>query len=114
MATVNRSAVSVKPAQPFLDWLHRVDPSSANLKLEDLQLEPTVYLLPEWEADKDALKHLAEVSEDIFAEQLEGWYRVPSVWPDDRDLNALLRWFDCTFHSMVLDLCNERLRHTGV
>jgi hypothetical protein len=33
------------PAQPFLDWLNRVDLTSAELKLEDLRLEPTIYLL---------------------------------------------------------------------
>jgi hypothetical protein len=38
-------------------------------------------------------------------------YRVPSVWPDDRDLKAFLRWFDCSFHSMVIDDCNKRPRH---
>ena len=31
MATLNRSAVVVKPKQPFLDWLHAADPSSQDL-----------------------------------------------------------------------------------
>jgi hypothetical protein len=31
---INRSAVIVTPAQPFLDWLHRADPTSAELSLE--------------------------------------------------------------------------------
>ena len=113
MDMVNRSAIVVRPAQPFLDWLHRVDPTSAQLTLEDLRREPTIYLLPEWETEDEALEHLAEVSSEIFIEQLNGWYRVPSVWPEDRELNAFLRWFDCSFHSMVFDVCDERLRHTN-
>ena len=113
MDMVNRSAIVVRPAQPFLDWLHRVDPTSAQLTLEDLRREPTIYLLPEWETEDEALEHLAEVSSEIFTEQLNGWYRVPSVWPEDRELNAFLRWFDCSFHSMVFDVCDERLRHTN-
>jgi hypothetical protein len=28
MDTLNRSAIVVRPKQPFLDWLHAVDPSS--------------------------------------------------------------------------------------
>jgi hypothetical protein len=114
MDMVNRSALVVKPAQPFLDWLHRVDRTSAHLTLEDLSREPTIYLLPEWETNEEALEHLAEISDEIFEEQLNGWYRVPSVWPEKRDLNAFLRWFDCSFHSMVVDLCEERLRHTDM
>ena len=113
MDVVNRSAIVVRPAQPFLDWLHRVDPTSAQLTLEELRQEPTIYLLPEWETEDEALEHLAEVSSEIFEEQLNGWYRVPSVWPEDRELNAFLRWFDCSFHSMVFDVCDERLRHTN-
>jgi hypothetical protein len=60
MDMVNRSAIVVRPAQPFLDWLHRVDPTSAQLTLEDLGREPTIYLLPEWETEDEALEHLAE------------------------------------------------------
>ena len=109
METINRSALVVKPAQPFLDWLHRVDPTSAHLTLDDLRLEPTIYLLPEWETEEEARQHLAEVSNEIFEEQLNGWYRVPSVWPATRDLKVFLLWFDCSFHSMVVDVCDERL-----
>ena len=79
MNAINRSALVVKPAQPFLDWLHRVDPTSTHLTLDDLRLEPIIYLLPEWETDDEALEHLAEVSSEIFKEQLNGWYRLPSV-----------------------------------
>ena len=53
MDMINRSAIVVRPAQPFLDWLHRVDPTSAQLTLEDLRREPTIYLLPEWETAEE-------------------------------------------------------------
>jgi hypothetical protein len=114
MNTMNRSAVVVTPAQPFLDWLHRVDASSADLTLEDLRVDPSIYLLPEWESDEDALDKLAKVSAEIFTEQLHSWHRVESVWPQDRDVDTFLRWFDCSFYSMVLDVCEERVRHTDM
>jgi hypothetical protein len=91
-----------------------VGPTSAQLTLEDLRQEPTIYLLPKLETKEEALQHLADVSSEIFEEQLNDWYRVPSVWPEDRESNAFLRWFDCSFHSMVVDVCAERLRHTDV
>jgi hypothetical protein len=113
MNPINRSAVVVKPAQPFVDWLHRVDPTSGHLKLYDLRREPTIYLLPEWETDEETLDNLAEVSNEIFEEQLDDWYPVVSVWPDDRDFEVFPSWFDCSFHSMVKDACNKRPRHTA-
>lgn len=45
MFCINRTAIVVKPGQRFLDWLHVVDPTSADLTLQDLQVEPTVYLI---------------------------------------------------------------------
>jgi hypothetical protein len=112
MQPINRSALVVRPAQPFLDWLHHVDRTSAHLTLDELRLEPTIYLLPEWETEEEALQRLAEVSNELFEEQLNGWYRVPSMWPTTRDLKTFLLWFDCSFHSMIFDVSDERLRHT--
>ena len=48
MATLNRSAVVVKPKQAFLDWLHAADPTSHELTLRDLvQSTDGSYLIPE-------------------------------------------------------------------
>lgn len=78
MEMVNRSAVIVKPAQPFLDWLHGVDPTSAELTLEDLRQEPTIYLLAGWETEKEALEHLAEVSKEGLRGAVE-WLVSPTL-----------------------------------
>ena len=75
MEMINRSAIVVKPAQPFLDWLHRVDPTSAHLTLDDLRLDPTIYLLPECEGKEEGIEYVREVCTEIFEEQLDGWYR---------------------------------------
>jgi hypothetical protein len=48
--------------------------------MDDLRLEPTIYLLREWDTEDEALELLAEVSNVMFEEQLNGWHRVPSVW----------------------------------
>jgi hypothetical protein len=109
MDTINRSAIVIKPAQPFLDWLHRADPTSADLTLAELGQEPTIYLLPESQSDAEVLEYLTEFSNTIFEEELNAWYRAPATWPDKRDLDTFLRWFECSFHSMVVDLCDAPL-----
>jgi len=50
---LNRSAIVVKPRQPFLDWLHSADPTSHRLTLRDLTREPTIYLIPECDTEED-------------------------------------------------------------
>jgi hypothetical protein len=109
--TINRSALIVKPTQPFLDWLHEVDPTSAHLTLEDLQREPTIYLVPECDSQDQAIEYLGETVRDIFEEHLDGWYRVPAVWPKKRDLPTFQRWFEFSFHSMIVDLSDDNLEH---
>ena len=102
------------PAQPFLDWLHEVDSTSAELTLADLQQEPTIYLLPECDNEDEAIKYLGERVRDIFEEQLDGWYRAPGSWPRKRDLPTFQRWFEFSFHSMIVDLCDDVLKHEEV
>ncbi len=58
MITISRTAIVLKPAQPFLDWLHRADPMS---KDHDLPSEPTSYLLPECGSEEEARECLDEL-----------------------------------------------------
>ena len=109
MITLNRTAIVVRPGQPFLDWLHGADPTSIELRVEDLRREPTVYLLPECENEGEVREYLEEVCGQIFEEQLDGWYRVPSSWPGRRHLDAFDHWFEWSFHSVVVDLCDDPL-----
>jgi hypothetical protein len=50
---LNRSAIVVKPRQPFMDWLHTADPTSHRLTLRELSREPTIYLIPECHTEED-------------------------------------------------------------
>jgi len=114
MEAINRSAVVVTPSQTFLDWLHRADPTSADVSLADLREEPTIYLLPEYDTEEEAREHLRVCCKLIFEEQLDGWYRVPSTWPVDRTFGVFSRWFDFSFHSVLLDLCHDPLKRDEI
>ena len=109
MTALNRTAIVVMPDQLFLEWLHRADPTSGVLSLEDLHREPTVYLLPECENEEEARECMEKLCGQIFEEQLDGWYRLPSSWPRRRDLGTFDRWFEWSSHSVVVDLCGDPL-----
>jgi hypothetical protein len=111
MVTINRMAIVVKPGQPFLDWLRRVDPASKELSLVNLSEEPSVYLLPYCENEKEIRKCLKEICGQIFEEQLDSWYTEPSTWPKRRDLETFDHWFEWSFHPLVFDLCGDPLLH---
>lgn len=109
LPTINRSALVVTPKQLFLDWLHSVDPSSYDLTLHDLTLEPTIYLIPERDTPKEIDQALHERCEEIFEEQLAGWFKDVTTWPSDRGFDVFCRWFDYQHHSMLIDLCDDPL-----
>jgi len=107
MVTLNRSAIVVKPKQPFLDWLHTADPTSRSLNLQELGQEPTIYLIPECDTDAEVDEVLRQLCEEIFTEQLAGWFNDRTTWPRDRGLDTFRKWFDFQHHSMLVDLCDE-------
>jgi hypothetical protein len=113
MDTLNRSAIVVKPKQRFLDWLHAADPTSHEITLLDVCQEPTIYLIQECDTDEDVTKVLKELCEEIFEEQLDGWYKDISTWPRDRTYDVFCQWFDYQHHSMLIDLCEEPLIHNS-
>ena len=104
MITINRNAIVVRPRKAFLDWLQGADPTIEDLKLEDLQRELTVYMIPECDSEEEAVAHLAKVCGVIFEEELDGWYRVRSSWPQRRDFETFKRWFEWSYHSEIVDL----------
>jgi hypothetical protein len=77
--------------------------------MNDLVLEPAVYLIPECETGEEVAQFLRELCEAIFVEQLDGWYRDQATWPKDRSFAVFSRWFDLEHHSMLMDLCDEPL-----
>ena len=84
MKTINRSAAAVLPAQPFLDWQHQADPTSAHPSLNDLRLEPTTYLLPEYDTEEEARQHLQRRRNEILKNNWMAGIAFPTASPADR------------------------------
>jgi hypothetical protein len=74
-----------------------------------LALEPTIYLIPECDTEEEVRGVLQELCEEIFVEQLAGWFRDEETWPQDRSFDAFCHWFDFQHHSMLVDLSDELL-----
>ena len=110
MLLVNRTAVIIIAKQPFLDWLQAVDPTSRQLKLDDLNMEASIYLLPDSDSDQQAEKNLRKICKQIFAHELDGWWSETSTWPQDLSYGVFAKWFDWQHHSMVFDVTEAPLR----
>ena len=104
MLVLNRSAIVVKPKEPFLDWLHAADPSSRDLTLLDLVREPTIYLIPECDTDDDVADVLHELCEEIFEER--GGTRIHQL---GREIGVSMS-FACAAQKFISDSARRRKR----
>jgi hypothetical protein len=101
---LNRAALILRYKQPFVDWINAVDPSAAShrLTMADVDQERTVYLV-EVDDEDELARWLARHHEEVFEEELQGWYTDPALWPRDRSLKTLQRWCSFELHTVVVD-----------
>jgi hypothetical protein len=86
-------------ADHVADDLHGDDAAAGDAKHSDGDGEQ---LGQQADQDRDAL--LGEFSDEIFEEQLRGWWTDETTYPANRTLQKFQEWFDVEFHSMVFDL----------
>lgn len=103
---LNRSAILVSPKQPYIDWAAQLDDSNV---LPTVDGERTVYLLPAYEDEDQALQLLKAAYGMIFESELMGWHLLESGWPRDRSYDVFQQWFDVEFQSIVEDLGSDPL-----
>ena len=105
MDLVNRSAIIVKPRQPYLDWMKLDDSEGlAESVFETLRTEPHVYLLPEYVDPTSRKEILEDYWPALFEAMLSGWLRDPGCWPRKRSSEMFNEWFEFQMTSMVEDL----------
>ncbi len=110
MKLVKRTAVIVIPKQPYIDWANSVDDDDFRYD-ENPPQEHTIYLVDDMsEYIVDTIDIIKPYYQVIFEEELNGWHRVVSDWPPNRDLDMFLKWFEVQVHSVVIDLHPGRLR----
>jgi hypothetical protein len=101
---LNRAALILRYKQPFVDWINAADPAptSHTLTLAEVNQERTVYLV-EVEDEDELAEWLARHHEELFEEELNGWYTDPALWPHDRSLKMLHEWCSFELHTVFVD-----------
>jgi len=108
MEAINRSAITMKPRRPFLEWARRDDPEGLDRAiLRTMCEEPTVYLLPEYDDEIDRETLLAESWPVLFEVMLSAWSDDDTTWPQGRSLAMFREWFDIRLSAVVEDLCPD-------
>ncbi|OOV88666.1 hypothetical protein [Oceanospirillum linum] len=106
MKMLNRSAMTVKLTQEFVDWINNLDDGSEPLTLSDVNEEATVYLIPEIEDEEQLREMTQEFWLNILENELKSWEDDESSWPELTE-ELFEQFIDLSPAVMVFDLDYE-------
>ena len=109
MRVLNRTAVTIVGAKPYVDWTLQTDADAnkGTLTVVRAKTYGTAYLLPEFELEEDLQEWWEENATWLFEFQLAAWSEDESAWPARRDLETFRTWFRIDIHSVVVDVPDE-------
>ena len=111
MRVINRIAISVTGAEPYVNWMRQTDAAGPRGTLTVARAKPfgTACLLPELELEEDVQEWVEDNAAWLFEFQLAAWTDDESVWPPARDLKTFREWFRIDIHSVVVDLADDEI-----
>lgn len=104
---MERTAVLVVPTQACIDWVDSCFPNDRRTTPKEDGREPTVYLIPENDANPD--DNLRRHYQAILTTELELWCTDRSRWPKDLSFQTFTEFFTIHAAILVFDLGQTRL-----
>lgn len=93
---INRNAIILKPAQPFINWYASFNPND----LEEMK-ETRTYLVNE---DIDDLEEwISKKYDKLFMFELESFNENKKEWPQKRNYKMFKEWFHIDVSTMIYD-----------
>src|SRR5437762_14072918 len=111
MRVINRTAISIVGAQPYIEWTRRHASTAESGIVTVARAKPygTAYLLPELELEEDVQDWVEENASWLFDFQLSAWTDDEATWPVNRDLKTFRDWFRVDIHSVVVDVADAEI-----
>ncbi|MEP1487124.1 MAG: hypothetical protein ABJK28_01700 [Algibacter sp.] len=97
---IDRSAIVIKPLQPFIDWHDNLYPDS---KIEQSEVnDVNIYLIDNGIVDLE--KFLKKKYDVFFTRVLNDWHTNKKEWPQKRNYKMFNLWFQVNVSNYILDL----------
>jgi hypothetical protein len=111
MRVINRTAITLVGAKPYLDWTRQKDAAFQvdTLRVVRARTFGSAFLLPEFELEEDVLEWVEENAGWLFEFQLAAWTEDESAWPPTRDLKTFREWFRVDIHNVVVDVADDEI-----
>jgi len=103
MRHINRGVAIILPRQPYVDWANGLPDAGFSVTLDDVRQDALAVLIPDFDTDEEARRHIDDLAEEIFEYKLWDWCTNENWWPADRSKWRFWEWFEVAVHSEVLD-----------
>ena len=109
MRVVNRTAITLIGAKPYVDWTNQRDAdfNKGAVTVARTKSYGAAFLLPEFELEEDLQEWVEDNATWLFEFQLAAWTEDESAWPPTRDLKTFREWFRVDVHSVVVDVADD-------
>lgn len=109
MRVVNRTAVTIVGAEPYLAWTRSRDADFNRNLVTVVRTKPhgSAFLLPEADFEEDLQEWVEENYAWLFEFQLSAWTADEAAWPKNRDLRMFKEWFRIDLHDVVVDVGDD-------
>src|SRR3989442_1144984 len=83
MRVVNRTAVTITGAKPYIDWMRRTDAdfNKGAITVPRVKAYGSAFLLPEFGLEEDLQEWVEENALWLFEFQLAAWTEIEATWP---------------------------------
>jgi len=98
---INRSAIILKPQQPFVDWYFKLNTDDELYFEEDIK-ETNIYLVDD--GIDDIEKWLKKKFDKFFMLELDEWCANKKDWPQKRNYKMFKQWFQVQTSDLIYDL----------
>ena len=109
MESINRTAVVIKPKQPFIDWINSIPDEKIDFTLEQISADNITFLIPQYDNLEDSKKYIEKRFDQIFEWELFGWIVTEDLWPQKRTWKTFQDWFSIEINSEVFDLVDGEI-----
>lgn len=98
---INRTAIVIKPLQPFIDWHNYLYPDNKFDEVDEVG-DANIYLVNDEMDDLEAW--LKKKFDKFFMMELYDWHTNKKEWPQKRNYKMFKQWFQVEISTMIYDL----------